>query len=151
MKRWMHITRIFLAVLLILQMSAASALPAGLHLNLCFGSDGHIDIAPDDCSSHPVLSHQWANVDLNDDDHHDDCLDVAFGCVSLDRLVSSVEKIRVTQAKNSNDDSQPITGNYFHAFSHPSIQPVSRSSSPPNFGNLPPSHIVSLRTIVLLI
>ena len=134
-----------LTILLILQASAAYALPTEVHFNLCIGLDGHVDISQNDCISDPGHTAQRVDVVfLYADDHHSDCLDVSIGCVSSDYL-------RPSTIQNSFSKITKTTSNY-------SSQPAERYvfSAPHQIHyfstrNASPSYLTFLRTIVFLI
>lgn len=151
MRRLKDIFGPLIAILLILQVSAAYALPAGVHLNLCIGFDGHIDISIDGCAGNPSQPPRQPDTILYGEDHHDNCLDVAIGCVSSDELRPLVAEVCSSKAKPKRNDSPPTTENYTLSFSHRISQSSIRTSHYLNSRAFPPPHLVSLRTIVLLI
>jgi hypothetical protein len=134
-----------IAILLILQVSAAYALPAEVHLNLCIGLDGHVDISQNDCigaSSHPAQ--RLDDVLLSADDHHDDCLDLTIGCATADYFRTSTTENSFSKTTKTfrNYSSHPADKNVFYA---PRRIPhfLTRTA--------PPSDITFLRTVVFLI
>ena len=139
------LVRSILAILLIFQVGAAYALPADFHLNLCVGYDGHFDISPDECST----VDQEADL-ANEENHHDDCLDVSLGCVALDDVHPRPVRACQSQTKGNRlvaplSLSQQSIALTFKL--HPSY------GSQPNLsrGALPALPLVSLRSVVLLI
>lgn len=68
-------------LLLVLMMSVFFALPPGVHLQLCVGSDGHVDVAPDACLDQAAAAHHCPDTLLSGPDHHGDCLDIALAAV----------------------------------------------------------------------
>jgi hypothetical protein len=149
MKTGKNIFSTLLTLLLILQMGTAFALPPGSHLELCFGPDGHFDISPDTCRNHLILPQQQA-VSQSSGIHHGDCIDLAIGCGPDDHAVlsnagSGIGKttIRVLPclpaALPAGIFARPLPWAEFH----PSFPANGITTSPP--------HLVSLRTIVLVI
>ena len=152
MKRRLYIARQLIAILLIFQVSAAYALPAGVHLNLCLGFDGHVDISQEYCVSDSIQAPQQLDrVLLYAEDHHADCLDVAMGCVSSVELRPPVSEVRSTIAKVSKNDSPLLAANYVFSFPRQIARSSIRSPLQMNDGISPPSHLDSLRSIILLI
>lgn len=151
MRRLKDIFGPLIAILLILQVSAAYALPAGVHLNLCIGFDGHIDILIGGCAGNPSQSPRQPDTILYGEDHHDECLDVAIGCASSDALRHSIAEGCSYKSKTKRNDSPPTSENYTFSFFHRISQSSIRTSHYLNSGAFPPPHLVSLRTIVLLI
>ena len=152
MRRWIDIFRPLLTILLILQVSAAHALPAGIHLNLCFGSDGHFDISPDLCTVSPLTPpFPQSDTGIFSEAPHGDCLDVEIGCVSSDEQHPPIAKVCPAKTKAQRNNSPLATKNHTLSFSHQTFQSSIRTPSHLNDGPVPPSHLISLRTIVLLI
>ena len=79
--------RILITLLLIFQVGAAYALPEGLHLNLCFGNDGHIEITPDVCGEdnlcQPLPRIEYLTTENTP---HDGCIEFELGCISAGEL-----------------------------------------------------------------
>lgn len=151
MRRLINIFRPLIAILLVLQVSAAYALPAGVHLNLCIGNDGQIDLSPDVCASSPTQPQRHPDTILCGEDHHDDCLDLAIGCVSSEETCPPITKANSSKAKTKRNVSAPAAANYALSFFHRISQSSIRISPHLNGGAFPSSHLVSLSTIVLLI
>ncbi|KPK25706.1 MAG: hypothetical protein AMJ61_11190 [Desulfobacterales bacterium SG8_35_2] len=85
--------RPLLALLLLLQATAVYALPADIHLNLCFGPDGHIKISTDFCAETLLIQESLPmSPDFSGDDHHGDCLDIILNCNTEEELFSPSEK-----------------------------------------------------------
>jgi len=143
--------RPLIAILLVLQVSAVYALPAGVHLNLCIGNDGNIDLSPDVCASSPTQPQRQPDTILYGEDHHDDCLDVAIGCVLSDETCRPIAKTSSSKAKTNKNYSPPAAANYTLSFSPRISQSSIRISPHLNGGAFPLSHLVFLRTIVFLI
>lgn len=150
MRRLKDIFGPLIAILLILQVSAACALPAEVHLNLCIGFDGHIDISIDGCAGNPNQPPRQPDMILYGENHHDECLDVAIGCASSNELCPLVAEVCSSKAKPQRNNSPPTSENYPLSFSH-RISKSSIRTAHLNTGAFPPPHLVSLRTIVLLI
>lgn len=134
-----------LAILLILQASAAYALPTEVHFNLCIGLDGHVEISQNDCLGDPSHTAQQVDVvSLYVDGHHSDCFDVSIGCTSSDYLRSSTIQNSFSKITKNirNYSSQPAER---YVFSAPHQIPYFSTRI------APPSYITSLRTIVFLI
>lgn len=139
-----------LAIVLILLMGAALAVPPGLHLELCFGEGSHFEISLDSCHDAP-LSQQLVQCDsVLKETHPGECLDLAVACDSFQEFLSPDRKVGLHKTK-INKDPPPATAIFAGAFSTP--QPASGNYSPFRLARqaFPPSHLVSLRTVVLLI
>lgn len=153
MKRLIGIFRPLVAILLIFQVSAVYALPSSLeHINLCFGSDGHFDISTDLCADNSLalpLS-PWDTAVFSNEDHIE-CLDIEIGHNSSDVLLPPITKISQSKAKTKSISSSPVTENFILSSSHLASQFSISNFSLMNSGSLPPSHLVSIRTTVLLV
>lgn len=151
MRRWIDIFRPLVTILLILQVSTAYALPAGLHLNLCFGSDGHFDISPDLCDENPPTSQlpQSGTVILSETPHGD-CLDIEIGCASLAEPAPPITE-RCQAKVKIKKSTTPATANTTLSLPRQIAQSSPRKYSALPGGTLPPSHLISLRSILLLI
>lgn len=146
------LSRLLLVLLLLVQVSAAYAMPAGAHLNLCIGFDGHIELSPDGCASTTKPVSRLPEIQANEDDHHDDCLDVAIGCVVLDEMRPPRTEVSLSAIKARNNNTAPALIDQDTAAM---LRRMARTPSPFSFRltrtDLVSSHLVSLRTIVLLI
>jgi len=92
MRRLIKKFRPLLALLLLIQATSVYALPEDLHLNLCFGPDGHLKLSSDFCPESLLIEQlQPLNSSLSDDDHHGDCLDIVLNCDSEEELFSPSE------------------------------------------------------------
>lgn len=139
-----------LAILLILLMGAALAVPQGLHLELCIGEGNHFEISLDSCHDVP-LSQQPVQCDSAvDQTHQGECLDLAVACDSFEEFLSPDRKVGCHTTK-INKDPPPATVLFAGAFSSPRTIAGGRSSFRPTRQTLSPFHLFSLRTVVLLI
>ena len=139
-----------LAIVLILLMGAALAVPPGLHLELCFGEGSHFEISLDSCHDAP-LSQKLVQCDsVLKETHPGECLDLAVACDSFQEFLSPDRKVGWHKTK-INKDPPPATVLFAGAFSSP--RPISgdRSSFRPTRQAFPSPHIISLRTVLLLI
>ena len=83
MKRLLNTFRPLITVLLVFQVSVAYALPEGIHLNLCFGPDGKVEISPDLCTDDlPGQQIDTAKLFISADNSHGDCLEFELGCIA---------------------------------------------------------------------
>lgn len=139
-----------LALVLILLMGTAIAVPPGLHLEFCFGEGDHFEISLDSCHDVPLLQQIVQCASVFDQDHHGECLDLAVACDSSQEFLSPDRKVGLHKTK-INKDPPPATTIFAGAFSSP--QPASGNYSPLRLARraFPPSHLVSLRTVILLI
>ena len=92
MRRLIKKIRPLLALLLLLQATNVYALPEDIHLNLCLGTDGHLEISYDFCAE-TLLFQQPKSLGsvFTSEDHHGDCLDIVANCDS-EELFSFSEK-----------------------------------------------------------
>lgn len=144
-------SKLITGALLILLMSATFALPSGMHLQFCFGDDGHFDIALNSCPDVPKPQPQQHEMALAVQNHHDGgCLDVTFVCDFSEKLVRHAEKIGLLKTKIKNI-SLPASGLVASGlFANPTLSgPRASSFLAPQTS--PSFHLASLRTIVLLI
>lgn len=138
-------------MLLVLLMSTMLVLPPGMDLELCFGKDGHVDFSLNGCQdsvSAKVPAGERPSV--YDTSHHGECFDVAVACSTAQELIRTEGKTDSDKFKLKKDPSKtPLlfpksladsTGGYFN----------SNDYSIP-FDDFPSPHLVSLRTVVLLI
>lgn len=154
MKRLKNIFRPLVAILLIFQVSAAYALPSSLeHINLCFGSDGHFDIKLNLCADNSLalpLSPLDTSV-FSNEDHIEECLDVEIAHDLSDVLLTTITKISQSKVKTKSISSSPVTENFILSSSRLASQFSISNFYLMNSGSLPPSHLVSIRTTVLLV
>lgn len=134
-------------MLLIALMSAIFMFPPGVHLELCFGGDGHFDMAMDACLSDAVPQQHAAVERVRH--HHDDCLDIVIGCGPSTQLLRLLEDNDIPTAKSQRERLQPpdsLVRNFFP----PSI--IARSTSDRcHHRRVPPAQLAAIRTVVLLI
>ena len=100
MRRLIKNFRPLLALLLLLQATTVYALPTDIHLNLCFGSDGHLKISADFCAETLLIqqSQPMSSV-LSSEDHHGDCLDVVLNCDSEEEFFFPSEEALLVKTK----------------------------------------------------
>ena len=137
----------FLAVLLICTLGVATGLLSISHMNLCIGSDGHIDIS----SCLESVNAPESNLNASKSkEHHDECLDIEITCEVFDNgKLALVDASSLNPNSKKNDISLmlPMT---FSLLSN--YEDRSRFASfPVNAGTLSSSHPVFLCTTVLLI
>lgn len=137
--------------MLILAMSIFLTLPSGGHFKLCFGQDGHFDIAIEACSdaNKAALPHRPHDDGGHVQKSHSDCTDIIVACRSFDQLVRAPGNGGALKSQIKKDDP-PATGLLSGLFLqkmgsiYPRVPDSYRCS-------VPPSHPDFLRTIVLII
>ena len=152
MRHQMEIFRPLITLLLIMQLSTISLLPVGGFVSLCFGSDGHFDISQKLCAenSQPHEFPEPSKISSSDD-HHVDCMDVPIGCNDApDEMLPSLAGDYSTKTKVKNIGPPSVVHDRHFSFArltHSSIR------TPPHLNGetLPPAHLVSLHTTLLLI
>jgi len=137
----------------LLLMSTMLVLPPGMDLALCFGSDGHIDFSLNSCPDGPspkipVRERSSGYVTAQ----HDDCLDVAVACSTAQEIIRTDGKT-VSDKSNLKLKKDPSKTSL--------LFPKSLADSADTYlasydysipvEVLPSFHLVSLRTVVLLI
>jgi len=143
-------SRPLLALLLLLQATTVYALPADIHLNLCFGSDGHLEISTDFCAETSLNEQfQLLNPDFSAEDHHDDCLDIVLDCDEEVLFFSTEEtllaKTEIEVSSLPIEAEEPV--NYLSYQVNQSPLPNSHLiKRPPS-----PAHLGVISTTVLLI
>lgn len=155
MRRFLNIIRPLFSLLLILQVSIVYALPLNSHhFELCFGSDGHFDIKPDQCISPPSASQlpRLDNAFFSSKASHSECLDITLGSHSSPtnflRLSTGPATSKTTAERNQ---SLSAAGNHTFSFSHRVYQSSTRTSSYISDGASLSSHLIFTRTVVLLV
>lgn len=137
-------------LLLVLLMSTMLVLPPGMDLELCFGRDGHVDFSLSSCQdsvSPKVPAGERPSV--YDTAHHGECFDVAVACTTQE-LICTEGKTKSDKFRLKKDP--PKTPLLFvkpradSAGGHFDSKLYSISNE-----DFPPPHLVSLRTVVLLI
>ncbi len=139
------------AVFLLLIMNTILVIPSGIDLELCLGKDGHIDFSLNSCQDGsspkiPARQHMPAYTTT----HHDNCLHIALACGNPKEAIRTDGKTDYQQYALNKAPSMP-----------PFILMTSLASSAGAyldsnayfipFENLPSLHLVSLRTVFLLI
>ncbi len=137
-------------MLLVLLMSTMLVLPPGMDLELCFGKDGHVDFSLNGCREGVSSVPAGERSSVYDTAHHGECFDVAVACSTAKEVIRTAGKTDSDKFKLKIDPSKtPLlfpksladsTGGYFN----------SNDYSIP-FDDFPSPHLVSLRTVVLLI
>lgn len=138
------------AILIILLMSVSLAVPPGLHFELCFGEGGHFDVSLDSCYDVPSSQRFVQCVSGVDQIHHGECSDLAIACDSFEEFLNPAGKVGLRETKIVND-TLPATVFLAGAFITPQPTSGNFSSFRLSRHTLPPSHLDSLRTVVLLI
>lgn len=135
-------------MLLVLLMSSTLVLPQGMDLVLCFGKDGHVDFSLNSCREGSVPSgDQSAEYHKA---HHDVCFDLIVTCGTAKEVVCTAGKMDSDKFKSKKDlPKTPLlfwksladfTGSYLNL----DIYSIS-------FEDFPSLHLVSARTVILLI
>jgi hypothetical protein len=140
------------AVLFVLLLSMILILPQGMDLELCFGTDGHIDFSLNGCQDGVSTKipaseqpHRYGSI------HPDDCRHMALACGTAQERIRTAGNTHSYKSRPKKDPSKsflPFTnmladsaGAYLHSDVYSSIP----------FEDCPSPHLVSLRTTVLLI
>ena len=138
-------------MLLVLLMSMMLVLPPGMDLELCFGTDGHIDFSLNGCQNgvSPQIPDRERSS-IYDTAHHGECLDVAMACSTVQEFVRTDGKTDSYESELKIDSSK--TALLFSKLRTDSAGAYLDSNvySIP-FKNFPSPQLVSLRTVVLLI
>jgi len=66
-------------IVLIILMTAFYMQPLGVHIELCFGEDGHFDFMPVPCNVNEQLPFE-DHADDDSEDHHGNCTDIKLFC-----------------------------------------------------------------------
>ena len=138
-------------MLLALFVSTVLALPSGMDLELCFGMDGHIDFSlngcQEDCSSRIPVRERLSDYDTT---HHGECFDVAVACSSASEFIRTDSK---TDSNKSELNKAPFqTPVLFSKSLFDSAGPnLDSSVFVISFEDIAFPHLVSLRTVVLLV
>lgn len=151
MRRVIKNFRPLLALLLLLQATAVYALPADIHLNLCFGPDGHIKISTDFCAETFLVQESLSmSPAFSGDDHHGECLDIVLNCDTEEELFSPSEKTILTKTEITAISPPAVTGEGICFFSYQIVQSSIRNTC---LINKAPSsaHLGFISTTVLLI
>lgn len=140
-----------LTVLLVLFMGMSLILPPGMDLELCFGNDGHIglslnghqdDTLPCNPSKEQKLLYETA--------YPDNCQHVALLCGTEQKLNSRDIKTDLSKYELKQDPSKaPIL--FSNTFVSSSGTNPNSNPYPVFFEDFPSLHLISLRTVVLLI
>lgn len=152
-------TKIF-AVLLVLLISTILPLPPGMRLELCFGSDGHVDLALNGCpdgGSIPHGPHSERHNDRHSDPshvyaatHHGDCLHVPVVCGKAQELISASGKPDSHKFTRKNAPAKmPLI--FSALVAETTRAHLSPNNCPVPFQDFLSPHLVSLRTVILLI
>lgn len=139
-----------LALLFILLLGAAIAVPPGLHLEFCFGEGSHFDISLDTCHDLPSSTLLAQGECAFEHEHHGECRDLAVACDPFAEFLGPDRDVSLFRTKvNSNTPSATafLAGVFFPpqpaAWDRFSFRPTR-----PTFLSFP---LLSLRTVVLLI
>lgn len=138
-------------MLLVLLMSTMLVLPPGMDLELCFGKDGHIDFSLNGCQDGPSPKIPIGErPSVYDTTHHGECFDVAVACSIAQKLIRTDGNTVSGKSILKKDPSKT-----------PLLFPKSLADSADTYlasndysipvVDFPSYHLVSLRTVVLLI
>jgi len=133
-----------------LLMCAIYTVPSGLHLEICFGFDGHIDATPDACVIDPTGHPQQHAGDAHEHNHHEDCLDIVIGCTSLDTLIHTAPKGGLFKTNTIRNDPCTAAGCLIKVPSSQSGQSLKRSTFLHNVSVQSPS-LLSHQSVVIQI
>jgi hypothetical protein len=138
-------------VLLMLLMSIILVLPSGMHLELCFGNDGHVDFSLSGCADGATSKIPASGrLPVYDTAHHDDCLPMAVACGTAQELIRANGKSDAYKSEPRKDHAKTpllfseLLADSADAYLDPNIYPMP-------FEDFPSPRLVSLRTDVLLI
>ena len=151
MRRLIKKFRPLIALLLLLQATTVYALPEDIHLNLCFGTDGHLEISSDFCAETLLIQQsQSLSSAYSSEDHHGDCLDILANCDSEEELFSPSEKVLLAKTEII-VNSSPLVGEESIYFSpHQVVQSAILNSYLISRASLP-APLSFISTTVLLI
>lgn len=140
-----------ITVLFVLMMSVMLALPTGMDLKFCFGSNGHIDLSLNNCQDDvPSKCSTKERLSIYNTGHHGECRDVAVACNIAQEFIRTHGKSGSLKSEQKNDTSKIslFFSELLTGFSEPYIDP---NAYPTAFKNFPSAHLLSLCTIVILI
>lgn len=103
MRSWFRSLKVLTAMMLIFAMSAVFLLPPRMHIVLCLGSDGHLDIVEKACLSDCLPPHSHQGNTLYGENHNLNCLDMLLGCTSCEQLASPEENHSFFKIKAKKD------------------------------------------------
>ena len=134
--------------LLVLIMSTILVLPPGLDLVLCFGKDGQIDFLLNGCpdsTSPKIPTKEWS-----DTTQHIECVDVTVACSMAQELVRFDGKF---DSYTSAPKRDPVRTFFLfpEALADSVDTTLARTVYPTPLEDTCSSHLVFLRTVVLLI
>lgn len=138
------------SALLVLLMSTMLVLPPGMDLELCFGKDGHVDFSLNGCQEGVSTVPAGEQSSVYDTAHHGECFYVAVACSTVQELVRTAGKTDSDQFNLKKDPSKtPLLfpkslADFAGAYLDPDVYSIP-------FEDFPSPHLVSLRTVVLLI
>lgn len=138
-------------VLLVLLMSTMLVLPPGMDLELCIGRDGHIDFSMNGCQdgASPRIP-AGGRPPVYGTIHHGDCLHMVLACNTAQELIRTDGKTGAYKSELKKDPSKtPFIFSKSLSDSAGAYLDSNFYSIP--FEGLPSTHLVSLRTVVLLI
>lgn len=140
------------SALLALLMSAVLFLPPSMDLELCLGTDGHIDFSLNRChdgvSAKSQAEERTSVYDTAQ--HHGKCFDVAVACNSAQELIRAQVRTAADKFKPKKDPSktplfvQKSLADFAGGYLNSNVYSIP-------FEDFPSPHLVSLRTVVLLI
>jgi hypothetical protein len=138
-------------VLLVLLMSTMLVLPPGMDIELCFGEDGHFDFSLNSCQDGISLeSPSRENSSVCDPAGHGECLNVTVICGTAQELIRTDGKSDSYKSDPKKDPSQtPLffsesLADFAGPYLDPNVYPIP-------FEDFLSPHLVSLRTVILLI
>jgi len=137
-------------MMLILTMSIALARPLGADLLLCFGRNGHFDIAFGSCPENPFAPYQRNARIISEQDHHPACIDITITHGPFEKLARSAQNnktFKLTARENRRHD----TGFLAKLLSRKSDESGFLEFFHLNHRGFQPPHITTHRTTVLLI
>ena len=137
-------------IMIALLMCVVYTLPPGLHLEICFGFDGHIDTTPAAWIIIPTGQPQQHVGDMNEHNHHENCIDVVVCSTSLDTLVRNVEKGGLYKTNSTRNNPSTAAGGVINEFFSQPGQPSDRSAFLHDV-SVPSPFLLSRQTVLIQI
>jgi len=149
MEGWFRSLKVPTAIMLILATSALFVLPPKMHIVLCLGSDGHLDIVEKACLSDCIPSHGHKGDTFSGENHNLNCQDILLGCSSCEQIASQEGNNNICKI-NANKDLPLVTG-----LAVGDLLPRSDYQKPLTFNfqflSAEPQHLAFLETTVIVV
>lgn len=140
-----------IAQLLILLIGIAFVVPPEMRLELCFGKDGHVDFSLADCTNHGETNKaDWVSSSVYRTASHNDCFHMAVACGTEQELIRNDGQSDSYKSELQKDPSQiPLFS--LESFTDSVGVKSDLNVYPAPIEDFPQLHLVSLRTVVLLV